>query len=55
MYTMTPHITHYKPFLIFLFPINPFSVPVKGPLANSVGSDETPQNAASDQSLHWLH
>ena len=27
----------------------------KGILANSVDPDQTPQNAASDQGLHYLH
>ena len=31
------------------------SVPKKGAKANSADPDQTPQNAASDQGLHYLH
>ena len=29
--------------------------PIKGTMANSIDSDQMPQNVASDQGLHCLH
>ena len=38
------------------FVVNPsMPNPIKGTMANCVDPDQTPQNAASDQDLYYLH